>query len=402
MTQQQDIAQLKASHRIEDVVQARGIVLMCSGSRLVGHCPLHQDSTPSLTVYPHTQSFFCYGCRAGGDVLNLIEWLDDCSFTEALQTLQGTKSGSITDGERLRASPAGRHQKRRRLDDTQEKTREQHDQPSSLVAPLPSTRAQAVPYVFTLATAIYHATLLHQPEIMTYLRTRGISVAMVKRAHLGYADGMSLPSYLTLQPTQWHNAQQSGLLTASGAEHLAYRLAIPEIIDERSTWMIGRLISDQTQASANGSPKYLGTSGTKPLLGYGMARATLCKNPNGGIRGILIVEGALDYVIAVGWSLPVLCVALLGTHASRTQRQMLHALYELSGAPLLVSLDADAAGRAGTEQLCEHLHAQGLPIRVLAPLLPAKDIGDLAVLPDGRQRLLSLLSQIETGDSYAG
>ena len=406
MKQQYDIAQLKASSRIEDIVPTRGITLVRSGSRLVGHCPMHQDSTPSFTVYPSTQSFFCYGCRTGGDVLNLIEWLDDCSFAEAVQTLQGTSSVSRTDRERPRVPTTVSHQRRQGRDDTQhhtqEETGEQRDHPSSSTLLLPSTQGHATPPVFTIATAIYQTTLLHRPEVMAYLSARGISVAMVKRAHLGYADGIALPTYLTLQPTYWHAAQREGLLTASGAEHLAHRLVIPEIVDEHSTWMIGRLVADQTETNGSERPKYLGIPGTKPLLGDGRAHATLRQRRNGELRGILIVEGALDYVIAVGWSLPVLCVALLGTHASRSQCQMVQALFELCGAPLLVSLDDDAAGRAGTSQLLAQLHAQGLPARSLAPLAPAKDIGDLALQPGGRTRLLSLLSETVRGEDHAG
>lgn len=66
------IAQLKRDQRIATVIAAAGVALRASGERLVGGCPFHEDRHPSLVVYPATDSFYCFGCRAGGDVITFL------------------------------------------------------------------------------------------------------------------------------------------------------------------------------------------------------------------------------------------------------------------------------------------------------------------------------------------
>lgn len=57
------------------------------GKVLVGVCPFHQDDTPSFTIYPETNTFFCFGCRENGDGIKLYQKLHDCSFKDALEAL---------------------------------------------------------------------------------------------------------------------------------------------------------------------------------------------------------------------------------------------------------------------------------------------------------------------------
>lgn len=79
-----DIERIKETP-IETVI---GIKLQKSGDKLIGLCPLHQEKTPSLYVYTKTNTFHCFGCGAGGDVIRLIEMLYGCSFVEAINKLQ--------------------------------------------------------------------------------------------------------------------------------------------------------------------------------------------------------------------------------------------------------------------------------------------------------------------------
>lgn len=57
------------------------------GTRLVGHCPFHSDKTPSFTVYLESNSYFCYSCGSGGDVIAFIQQLNGLSFREAVKFL---------------------------------------------------------------------------------------------------------------------------------------------------------------------------------------------------------------------------------------------------------------------------------------------------------------------------
>jgi len=69
---------------IEEYVQLRAVG---AGATLVGRCPLHEDRTPSFTVYPATGTFHCFGCRAHGDVISFIRAVENLGFGQALDVL---------------------------------------------------------------------------------------------------------------------------------------------------------------------------------------------------------------------------------------------------------------------------------------------------------------------------
>jgi hypothetical protein len=75
---------------IEDIA-SQHTKLRKSGKNLVGLCPLHNEKHPSFYIYPETNSFFCYGCKKGGNVINFVKLLYGYSFGEAVKWLQGEK-----------------------------------------------------------------------------------------------------------------------------------------------------------------------------------------------------------------------------------------------------------------------------------------------------------------------
>ena len=68
-----DIAELKARHPLGDAVEAAGIALRGKGRVRQGVCPFHKESEGSFTVYGDTERFYCFGCGAGGDVLDFVQ-----------------------------------------------------------------------------------------------------------------------------------------------------------------------------------------------------------------------------------------------------------------------------------------------------------------------------------------
>lgn len=70
-----------------EVLRREGVELRQKGRVLWGRCPFHQDKTPSFKVDPERQTFHCFGCGAGGDVINFIQSHKQCSFRQALQLL---------------------------------------------------------------------------------------------------------------------------------------------------------------------------------------------------------------------------------------------------------------------------------------------------------------------------
>lgn len=108
-----DIERIKSAHRISDVVGLMGNVeLIREGRRLKARCPLPDhpgiDATPSLMVYPDSESFYCYGCGQGGDVLRFVTLLiPRYSFRDACTALIEVMGGRTADYQR-RAVPQSR------------------------------------------------------------------------------------------------------------------------------------------------------------------------------------------------------------------------------------------------------------------------------------------------------
>lgn len=72
---------------ILDVAKQNLNVIRRVGRRYMTCCPFHDDDTPSLVFYEETNSFYCFGCTKGGDVIRFVELLHRCSFKEAVARL---------------------------------------------------------------------------------------------------------------------------------------------------------------------------------------------------------------------------------------------------------------------------------------------------------------------------
>jgi DNA primase len=85
-SQRKRVERIKHYNPIANVV-AHYVKLRPSGANLVGLCPFHNDQIPSFTVYPASDTFYCFGCGAHGDVISFIQRVEHMSFLEALQSL---------------------------------------------------------------------------------------------------------------------------------------------------------------------------------------------------------------------------------------------------------------------------------------------------------------------------
>ena len=80
------LEQLRSACPIETIMGSY-VSLKRRGRTLVCNCPFHSEKTPSCTIYPEQQSFYCYGCGAGGDVITFIRRMENLSFMEAVELL---------------------------------------------------------------------------------------------------------------------------------------------------------------------------------------------------------------------------------------------------------------------------------------------------------------------------
>ena len=86
MLSEQFMMELKARSDIEEIVGAY-VNVKRRGRNLVGLCPFHSEKTPSFTVYPDSQSFYCFGCGAGGDVVTFVRRIENLDYIEAVKLL---------------------------------------------------------------------------------------------------------------------------------------------------------------------------------------------------------------------------------------------------------------------------------------------------------------------------
>ncbi len=82
-----DAEALKDRIDIVDIV-SQSVDLRRSGKTYKGRCPFHQDRTPSLVVYPHSKSWWCFSCSEGGDAISFVQKIKNCGFLEAIEELR--------------------------------------------------------------------------------------------------------------------------------------------------------------------------------------------------------------------------------------------------------------------------------------------------------------------------
>jgi DNA primase len=333
-----DTASLKLAHPIAEVVARYGVELKRQGRAMVGRCIFHTDNgRPNLYVYGDSESWRCYRCGIGGDVLAFVMYAENIAFREAVDRLTGGWLGPLRPASR--PAPALR--------------------PASKG---PDERTAEELAVLQAATNFYHSNLLAEPRALDYLAQRGISMATARECRLGYAAGDQLLAFLHWQRLPLGAALQLGLLTRAGHEFMAGRIVIPELCAGWPMWLIGRAVAEDL---ADDVPRYLGLPGKKPLLGWDQAR---------GSASVCVVEGVFDVLAVRQWGYPV--VGLLGTNVRPDQVDQLRAF---SRAYLV--LDTDDAGFEATLALYDAIGPTAVPVALPDDV---KDPAELASRPDGQ------------------
>ena len=177
----------EASRPIADVVASYGIELRSSGRTLVGRCPFHTDGgRPNLYVYPTTESFYCFRCGIGGDVITFVEKIEGIDFRSAVTRLTGADLSV-----RERQSPS---------------------------LPLRRRRTSSTPWgpdewaCLAAAVELYHNRLLTDPRALAYVERRGLQRETLERCRVGYVAGDELASYLRWRGVPIQAARRTGLL----------------------------------------------------------------------------------------------------------------------------------------------------------------------------------------------
>jgi DNA primase len=345
-----DIAEIKLTYPLLDVVERVGVRLKRSGShRWQGLCPFHEDRDPSFFVDVARQRFVCFGCKARGDVIDFVRLHERLSTVlEACTWLTGTPAPGATTRSRPRVTEV---QPQRRWDRL---TLEQQ-------------------LVLNTAGALYRDALWRNPRARAYLAERGLPDWVIRACGLGYADGRSLEGHLR-KHGGLRVAEELGLLRrpepGEGGrmlrERFAGRIVIPELRGGQPIWFLGRHPNYD-----NARVKYLGLPGEKPVLGFERAA---------GRREVYLVEDAFDWLTAVSWHLPAFSTCGTDFPADR--------LGWLARARFIFGvLDGDRAGRDAAERFEAALGHRWLPVA----LPEGTDLNDLGRRPGGRALFFQLV-----------
>jgi len=320
-----DVLSIRRENPIEDVVCRFGVDLRPNGHRLMGCCPFHRDGRPSLVVYPRDESYFCFGCGAGGDVIDFVGRLHGVGFKEAAAMLAGQPEARL--GREPVPRKIVRLASRRHAD--------------------PLTRAEAD--VIDAAASFYHDALWHSQEALAYLAARGIDPNTARRCRLGFA-GHGLGDHLRRCGLSLAAARRVGL-PAGDEDTMLGRIVVPDLRGGRAAWLTGR-------ALGQGMPRYLNLRLPTPLLGLGLVCGA----------DVVVTEGPFDWLTALQWGLPA--VALLGTHVSRSAERALMRFRRV-----YLALDADEAGRRAAATLMSALGARAIAVELPSGVHDLNDLG---------------------------
>ncbi|ASL25261.1 DNA primase [Azotobacter chroococcum] len=349
-----------------DIVEVVGsrVQLKKTGKNYSACCPFHQEKTPSFTVSPDKQFYYCFGCGAGGNALGFLMDHDHLEFPQAVEELAKRAGLEVPREER-----GGDRQSRQSVD-----------------SPLYPLLAAAADF--------YRQALKSHPArqaAVDYLKGRGLSGVIARDFALGFAPPGwdNLLRHLGGDALQQKAMIDAGLLIENAETGKRYdrfrdRVIFP-IRDSR-----GRVIAFGGRVLGDDKPKYLNSPETpvfhKGQELYGLFEA---RRHNRDLDEIIVVEGYMD-VIALAQQGLRNAVATLGT---ATSEEHLKRLFRLVPS-VLFCFDGDQAGRKAAWRALEATLPSlqdGRRARFL--FLPEGEDPDSLVRAEGREAFLARLEQ---------
>ena len=361
MLSDQFLQELKYRSDIEQVVGSY-VNLRRRGRTLSGLCPFHSEKSPSFTVYPDTQSFFCFGCGAAGDVINFIRRIENLDYMEAV---------------RLLAQRAGMQVPEEAGDDRSSRLRKR----------ILELNRDAARY--------FHRSLMSEAGRpgRAYLIGRGLTKDTIIHFGIGYAaegwDGlanaMRQQGYTKEELLAAHLVNEG----ARGGIYDTFRnRAIFPIIDLR-----GNVIAFGGRNLGEKGPKYLNSSDT-PVFKKSRNLFALNFAKSSPRKELILCEGYMD-VVSMHQAGFTNAVATLGTALTEEQCRL---IAQYTG-EVLLSYDSDGPGQAATQRATGLLEAAGVKIKVLS-IPDAKD-PDEFIKKFGAERFEQLIEGSSSATDFA-
>ena len=331
------IEDLKFRCDIADLVGSY-VTLKRAGSNYSGLCPFHSEKTPSFVVFPSTQTFHCFGCGAGGDVISFVMRAENLDYPSALEFLANRAGVTLPED---RTDPRDRGVSRKRIFDMNRE-----------------------------AAQFFRAMLFDDvigAKARKYLLDRGLTLPIIKRFGLGYSpDNFGMLKDHLASKGFTEEEMIVGFLcgksqkTGRAFDYFRDRVMFP-IID-----VSGNVVAFGGRIMGDGNPKYLNTSDTP---GFKKSRNLFALNyaKNHSEDSLILCEGYMDVIALHGAGFEN-AVATLGT-AITPEQARIFAKYTKK---VYISYDSDSAGQRAADKAFRMLSEVGVETKIIA-LTGAKD-----------------------------
>ncbi len=319
-----------------ETIAASYVNLKRRGRTYVCSCPFHSEKSPSCTIYPDTQSFYCFGCGAGGDVFTWIRRIENIEFTDAVKLL-ADKAGLQVPNDH------------------------EAEQKAHLRTQVFAINREAANFFYRNLVAGMDKRGLQ------YFISRNLKPKTIQKYGLGFAadDWTSLTDYLLKKgftedeliiADVAHRSNRTGKIY----DTFRNRVIFP-IVDTRGAVIgFGGRVMDDSQ------PKYLNTAET-PVFDKGRNLFSLNFAKDSDSTHIILAEGYMD-VISINQAGFSNVVATLGTAITPDQaRQLSHYAKEI-----IIAYDNDGPGQQAAQRAINRFNEVGLPTRILH-MMDAKD-----------------------------
>lgn len=352
--------ELSARCDILDIV-SRYVQLKKSGANYFGLCPFHNEKSASFSVRPDKQSYYCFGCGAGGGVINFIMRAEGLEFLDAVRYLAKEAGLQVPDN---RADPRAAHRRERVLDLCRDAAR----------------------FFYAELWAPEHV------RVQQYFARRGLTRKTMNRFGLGFAPD-SFSALRDAMQTKGYTKDElldAGLLAKNEKGNVYDRFrnrVIFPIIDVRGQVIAfgGRVMDDSKPKYLN-SPENMIFHKSRNLFGLNLAKKT--KAPY-----FILAEGYMD-VIALHQAGFDSAVASLGTALTEEQARLLGRYTK----EVVISFDADGAGQAAAQRAIDMLKKADLSVKILR--IPGAKDPDEFIREKGADAYRRLIEKSENHIAY--
>lgn len=340
-----------------DIVDLVGsyVQLKRKGRLYSGLCPFHSEKTPSFYVYPDTQSFYCFGCGAGGSAVSFMQKMDNISYTEAVKLL-GERAGMPAPTE--------------------------DDNTGRLRGRILSMNKEAARFFH----ACLNSTVEEARQARAYWRRRGLDDKTIVKFGLGYApdDGQALYQYLRDKGYNQQELDASGLFKRSQSGRiycLFWKRVITPIFDLRGNVIAfgGRVLDDSKPKYVN-SPETLVYHKSDTVFALQLAKRSAA-------RRYVLCEGYMDVITMQQAGIDT-AVCACGTALTPDQVRLISQYAE----EVILCYDSDEAGQKATLRSLELFRSS--PVKVGVLQIPGAKDPDEYIKKYGPERFQALLDGV--------